>query len=331
MNRLEHIKGKTIYYAVLNWGLGHASRSSVIIQQLIHNNKIILFSSGNALNYLKQMFPNVNCINMNCPEITYPKGKSLWFSMLKQKSKFNTILKQEQKSVTMHIDSELESALIISDNCYGFYHCKVKSILLTHQLNIKSPFFQNYLQKKIRSLFYPFHEIWIPDFEGEKNLAGELSHPAFSKIPCHYINPISNYKSLAPTAIRFEYCAIISGPEKQRTIFENEVIRFFTNKKSPCLLIRGITENKKLELNIPSHITVINFAAGSTLIEMVNKSSIIICRSGYSSIMDLYSCQKKCILYPTPGQTEQEYLYRKHFKNTKSDFLNVNPIFISVC
>ena len=34
----------------------------------------------------------------------------------------------------------------------------------------------------------------------------------------------------------------------------------------------------------------------------------MICRSGYSSLMDLVALQKKALLIPTIGQTEQEYL-----------------------
>jgi len=37
----------------------------------------------------------------------------------------------------------------------------------------------------------------------------------------------------------------------------------------------------------------------------------IICRSGYSTIMELLSLQKKAILIPTPGQTEQIYLAKR--------------------
>ena len=40
------------------------------------------------------------------------------------------------------------------------------------------------------------------------------------------------------------------------------------------------------------------------------------CRSGYSNIMDLSRLQKKAILIPTPGQTEQEYLARYHKKTS---------------
>ena len=47
--------------------------------------------------------------------------------------------------------------------------------------------------------------------------------------------------------------------------------------------------------------------AGELNKEMM-KAEYIISRSGYSTIMDVTKLQKKSILIPTPGQTEQEYL-----------------------
>jgi UDP-N-acetylglucosamine:LPS N-acetylglucosamine transferase len=38
------------------------------------------------------------------------------------------------------------------------------------------------------------------------------------------------------------------------------------------------------------------------------KAEFVIARCGYSTVMDLVKLQKKSILIPTPGQTEQEYL-----------------------
>ena len=40
----------------------------------------------------------------------------------------------------------------------------------------------------------------------------------------------------------------------------------------------------------------------------MEKAEFVISRSGYSTIMDLARLQKKSILIPTPGQTEQLYL-----------------------
>jgi UDP-N-acetylglucosamine:LPS N-acetylglucosamine transferase len=44
------------------------------------------------------------------------------------------------------------------------------------------------------------------------------------------------------------------------------------------------------------------------------RSKKIICRPGYSTIMDLSALQKPAYFIPTPGQTEQEYLAKLHGK-----------------
>lgn len=40
----------------------------------------------------------------------------------------------------------------------------------------------------------------------------------------------------------------------------------------------------------------------------MGRADFVIARSGYSTIMDIMALQKKSILIPTPGQTEQGYL-----------------------
>ena len=40
----------------------------------------------------------------------------------------------------------------------------------------------------------------------------------------------------------------------------------------------------------------------------MQEAEYVISRSGYSTVMDIMALQKKSILIPTPGQTEQEYL-----------------------
>ena len=43
----------------------------------------------------------------------------------------------------------------------------------------------------------------------------------------------------------------------------------------------------------------------------INESELIVCRSGYTTIMDLAKLEKKAFFIPTPGQFEQEYLAKK--------------------
>jgi UDP-N-acetylglucosamine:LPS N-acetylglucosamine transferase len=57
-----------------------------------------------------------------------------------------------------------------------------------------------------------------------------------------------------------------------------------------------------------------NHLSGAELNKEIEEADFVISRSGYSTIMDLARLQKKSILIPTPGQTEQEYLAGYLFK-----------------
>jgi len=59
------IESTKILFAVLNWGLGHATRSLPIIKKLLaDDNEIIIASSGDALILLKLEFPDINFIEL---------------------------------------------------------------------------------------------------------------------------------------------------------------------------------------------------------------------------------------------------------------------------
>jgi UDP-N-acetylglucosamine:LPS N-acetylglucosamine transferase len=79
--------------------------------------------------------------------------------------------------------------------------------------------------------------------------------------------------------------------------------------------LRGLPDNNTLPaLKLPG-IDIKNHLPASELNLIVQQSATLICRSGYTSVMDLVKLQKKAILVPTPGQTEQEYLAKYLFDN----------------
>jgi UDP-N-acetylglucosamine:LPS N-acetylglucosamine transferase len=51
-----------------------------------------------------------------------------------------------------------------------------------------------------------------------------------------------------------------------------------------------------------------------------NESKIVLCRSGYTTIMDLAKLEKKAFFIPTPGQFEQEYLAKRLKRNGIAPF-----------
>jgi hypothetical protein len=47
------------------------------------------------------------------------------------------------------------------------------------------------------------------------------------------------------------------------------------------------------------------------LFKLLASRPVVVCRAGYSTLMDIEVTGNPALLIPTPGQTEQEYLARK--------------------
>ena len=101
---------------------------------------------------------------------------------------------------------------------------------------------------------------------------------------------------------------ILSGPEPQRTILENIVIRQSCDVEGKIVVLRAKPNDTELPCDLPQNVTFYNHADDAFFVELVEKSKNIVCRGGYSSLMDLICLNRNAFLVPTPGQTEQEYL-----------------------
>ena len=237
--------------------------------------------------------------------------------MIKQIPKFLNAIKKENE-IAEKIAKEHNIDIIISDNRYGFRSSKTKNILISHQLQIVAPIIiENILNNINHRLINKFENCWIPDTSQTPNLSGRLSNFKNNKII--HIGPLSRFKSpIQPkTNCKYQYIGIISGSEPHRTIIENKLIREFLKLKTKCAIINGETNKlncKRDNIDFFPHQKTEDFK------RLIEDSEIIVCRSGYSSIMDLSVLQKEVLFIPTPGQTEQEYLARYHSKvsNIKS-------------
>jgi UDP-N-acetylglucosamine transferase subunit ALG13 len=100
---------------------------------------------------------------------------------------------------------------------------------------------------------------------------------------------------------------LLSGPEPQRTILENKLIDQLSNTDEAVVFVRGLPSAAPLMMN-RGKIQFENHLDATALSEMLSTAKAVICRSGYSSVMDLLKLKKRALLIPTPGQTEQVYL-----------------------
>lgn len=311
---------KTILVCPLDWGLGHATRCIQLIQKYIDKgHHVIIASAGKPEALLKKEFPQLQFLFLKGYDIEYPENGSMITKMLTQLPKIKKAIDVEHNWLNPIID-EYKIDMVISDNRYGLWNQKVKSVLITHQLFVKAPTGEWLLEKIIKKYLDHFDEIWIPDVEGVDNLSGDLSHKKSLSENYKFIGPLSRFTNLVshlePSRridnFEYDFMAILSGPEPQRSIFEQIILKQIENTELKGILVRGQPgEISKLRIE-NSELKVFNHLETEEFIQYTLKSKVVIARSGYSTIMDLTVLGKKGILVPTPGQTEQEYLAQYH-------------------
>lgn len=301
-----------ILVAPLDWGLGHATRCIPIIRELQRQDcEVLLAGEGAQAALLKNEFPSLELLPLKGYRIRYSKsGIGLFWGMINQIPQINKAIRFERQWLNDTV-KEYRLDAVISDNRYGFHNKSVFSVFITHQLLIKTycgGWTERILQRKNYKHINHFSECWIPDNENENNLAGILSHPVKKpKTPFQYIGWLSRMKKENISSEKDHLLFLLSGPEPQRTILENIIVEQIAHYPQTATIVRGLPGAASM---IPStnSLKFYNHLPVDDLGKEMERAEIIIARSGYSTIMDIVKLQKKSILIPTPGQTEQEWL-----------------------
>jgi uncharacterized protein (TIGR00661 family) len=320
MNQPPSSPKPTVLVAPLDWGLGHATRCIPVIHTLIrHQCNVILASDGKGKSLLEQEFPHLTSLTLKGYDIRYSRSPfTLPFVLATQIPKIISTIQYENERLK-DLVKEYRINAVISDNRYGLYHRDIPTVFITHQLLIKTPFGRQpdqLLQKLNYKYINQFTECWVPDDAHGDSLAGALSHPLIEPaVPVKYIGPLSRFEADTEPLPAQHLLVLLSGPEPQRTMLEELLLRQLANYKGPVVLVRGLPGEAEL-LSTPTNVTVFNHLPAETLRHTIRSASYVIARCGYSTIMDLAVLQKKSILIPTPGQTEQSYL-SQHLMNRR--------------
>lgn len=302
---------KNILVAPLNWGLGHATRCIPIIRALQENGFTpILASDGVALALLKKEFPKLTALELPSYNIEYPEKASgfLW-KMIKSTPKA-LLSMQAEKNIVQKWVREYQLYGIISDNRLGVHSNKVPSVFITHQLTVLAGKMTWLTSRMHRFYIRKFNECWVPDLSGMPNLSGKLGHLENSSLKIKYLGALSRLQKL-DLPIVYDYMVLLSGPEPQRTFLEEKLLKELVGAKEKIVFVKGKIEPSQT-VQQQENLTIYNFMQSAQLEQTLNESQTIVCRSGYTTIMDLAKLEKKALLIPTPGQFEQEYLAKKY-------------------
>lgn len=306
----------TILVAPLDWGLGHATRCIPTVKYLLQTGcKVIIAAEGAQEKLLKTEFPLLRFVHLPGYRVQYASDKRFFsVKIIAQLPKILLSIQKEKKWLKSFIATNNIDA-VISDNRYGLYNNKVKSIFITHQLLVKAPFamVEKILQFFNYKLIANFDECWVPDLQEKPNLAGELSHPGkFPAVKTVYLGGISRFEKIDSNDYTFDLLIVISGPEPQRTILEKNLLNQLKDFKGRAMVVRGLPHLSETLLS-SEKIDIKNHLNAEELQKAFSESNMVISRSGYTTVMDICKLQKSAILIPTPGQTEQEYL-AKHLE-----------------
>jgi UDP:flavonoid glycosyltransferase YjiC (YdhE family) len=300
-----------VLIAPLDWGLGHATRCVPVVRELLRQNcEVIIAAEKAGAALLKKEFPELETLPLEGYRVSYSKSKAFFFlKMMLQFPKVKRAIKKEHAWLDKII-AERQIDLVISDNRYGLWSKKVPCIFITHQLFIKTgnAFSERTAQKINYSYINKFVACWVPDAEGDSNLAGKLSHPnKLPGAPVKYIGALSRFEK-KDAAKNIDLLVMLSGPEPQRTLLEEILLPQMEQLHGKMVLVRGLPQGGRLPALKNENIKVYDHLPAAELNDFLAASKIAIARSGYSTVMDLAAMQQKAILVATPGQGEQEYL-----------------------
>lgn len=325
----------TILICPLNWGLGHATRDIPVIKKCREKGfRVIVAADTSILCLLKSEIPDIETEYFPGAKISYSSGNTqIWKLLKKLPSALYWLI--HEKKITAYLVKKHNPVCIISDNRYGVYHRNVKSILITHQLMLKMPKGLSWLEKPfhflVKALITRFSECWIPDNLISESLAGDLVHKYKKPSNCTLVGPLSRFMDNRDKNIMtknegkqsINLLVLLSGPEPQRTILQNILSKKINDEKIQSIIVTGEPENKNETERDDKWIKYYSHLKSEKLKELICTTPYIICRSGYSSIMDLYFLQRSAVIIPTPGQTEQEYLSAYH--NKRNHYMITQP------
>ena len=310
-------ENKKLLCAALDWGWGHTIRCIPLLRNYQQQGyEIILAGSPQQQSIWKEYFPEVNFTNLSGYNMYYAKNSRYFgWVMFKQIPKTIYCIIKEYLWLKKYLKKH-RIDLVISDNRYGFYHNNHETIFITHQLYVPIP--NKWLRKVFNKilhyyLYKNFSQIDIPDVAHESLCySGNLSHPIpnILKDKTKYIGILSRYeeKNLSPLEKKYKAIFVLSGPEPQRTLLEINLIKTLaTLTNHQFVLVRGLS-SISMPLNLPENWQQFNQLQKNDLLNYLAQAEWIVCRSGYTSVMEMLSLKLKCCFVPTPGQSEQQYL-----------------------
>jgi hypothetical protein len=304
----------------LSWGLGHATRDIPIIRTLLdHHHDVTIAASGNALTVLQYEFPECSFIGFDDYPAPYSTSRFFTPKFISSLPAIAQALAEERRNLQRILEKNRYD-LIISDNRPGVYSLKIPTLFVTHQIHYPLPLlFWPFELGSILANYFLFDNftrvVVLDNPPGATSIAGKLSRPVrgLTDSKVFFAGILSSVQKM-DIEQDLDYLVLVSGPEPQRGCLEEILIPMLPDLDGTTIALLGSPQNIASR-SVSDRCTLISYATTQEKERLMNRAKFIICRSGYTSMMELAELNKRHGLFiPTPGQPEQEYL-SYYYKN----------------
>lgn len=285
----------SVLVAPLDWGLGHASRCIPVIREFAARGCTVIAAATDApARLLRTECPDIEIVPITGYGISY--ARSVVGLYLKFPSMFARVAwcaSREHRELERFVKARGVD-IVVSDNRFGCHTQRAHCVYMTHQACILMPrgfgWFERILARAHRRVMAHFDQVWIPDIDGPENLTGALSsrYPRVSH--SRFVGPLSRFTGQDSCAREepLDLLVMISGPEPQRTLFEQKVRKELEGFGGRALVALGrpcATDERQVR----DRVTYVSSLPGQRLHAAIATARAVVCRGGYSTIMELVS------------------------------------------
>jgi UDP:flavonoid glycosyltransferase YjiC (YdhE family) len=311
---------RRILFAVHDWGLGHATRSLVLIRALVQRGEAvtILMAPSPGLALLRAELRDA-CEYFEYEDIPKPFSRypAVFYVRMSIAVPSVWLRFTLERRLTERLVRARRFDAVVSDSRLGVCSRAVPSYCLFHSLRQIIPGRPARLERAVeraqRHLLTHYRAILVPDADGDGALAGDLAHDLdldWGAGRVVYLGPLSE---LAPHATDedVDYFFSISGVEPHHSMLAQRVLAALPSLPGRSVVALG-RPGAAADVRRIGGATIYGYLDRAAQREMLARARVIVGRSGYTTLMELAGFGKRALFIPTPGQSEQEYLAKLH-------------------
>ena len=313
---------RRVLYGVYHWGLGHATRSLVLIRALIARGDqvTILMQPGPGMQLLQsELGEQVEYFPFRDTPAPFSRYPALFYIRMSLSMPWVVTGYRREHRLTERLVTERHFDCVVSDSRIGVWSRAVPSYVIFHSIHQIIPgrirLLEHLVEWGQRRLLRGFTKVLIPDVEADGGLSGDLGHYPYFDWGAErltYIGPLSDV-SRPDVPQDLDYFFSVSGIEPQRSLFAERVLAALPRLQGRIVVTLG-DPSRKDEVRQIGEATVYGYLDRARQAETLNRARVVITRSGYTTLMELAELGKRALFVPTPGQSEQEYLARFHHR-----------------